>query len=93
MRKTINAAILSTLALFPSASQTITANAGSTSCFVLRENDGKIALFSEDNSEPLVMYSTPLSELSPADMERLRKGIRLKTRAEVRQLIEDLSIG
>ena len=92
MRKKLSAAIILALTLFPAATQTITANADSAACFVLCESDGNITLFSEDDPAPLAVYATPLSELSSADAERLRAGIRLKTRAEVRQLVEALGV-
>lgn len=61
-------------------------------CFMLREWNGKIALFSESSDEPLAVYETPVNSLYPGDIELLRKGIRLKDRAEVARLIEDLGI-
>ena len=60
--------------------------------FVLREYDGKIALFQENESEPLAVYKTPINSLYPADKELLRDGIRLKTEAEISRLIEDLDL-
>lgn len=76
------------------ASQTITlAGAAADSvCFVLCEYEGKIALMEEGGSEPLAVYKTPISSLYPADAELLREGIRLKNRAEVSRLIEDLDL-
>ena len=61
-------------------------------CFVLKEYGGKIALFSENTEEPLAVYDTPLTSLYPADIELLREGIRLRNRAEVARLIEDLGV-
>ena len=61
-------------------------------CFVLREYNGKIALFEEGNDEPLAVYKTSVDELFPADAELLREGIRLKNRAEVARLVEDLDL-
>ena len=71
---------------------TLTASAEDTVCFVLREYNGRIALFSESSSEPLAVYKTPLGSLYPGDIELLREGIRLKNRAEVTRLIADLGI-
>lgn len=61
-------------------------------CFVVREHNGRIALFSESGSEPLAVYKTPLTSLFPGDIELLREGIRLKSRAEVTRLIADLGL-
>lgn len=95
MKKLLRAAaIISAFALTSPAvtAGSARAEACSAECFVLRETDGKIALYSEDSPEPLAVYGTPLSALYPVDMELLRAGIRLKTRAEVTRLIEDLGI-
>ena len=69
-----------------------TAAADDAPCFVLRELDGRIALFSESEPEPLAVYKTPLDSLFEGDIELLREGIRLKNRAEVTRLIADLGI-
>ena len=76
------------------ASQTITlaGAAADAVCFVLCEYDGKIALMEEGSDEPLAVYKPPISSLYPADAELLREGIRLKNRAEVSRLIEDLDL-
>lgn len=76
------------------ASQTITLAGASADavCFVLREYNGKIALMEEGSEEPLAVYKTPISALYPADAALLREGIRLKSRAEVSRLIEDLDL-
>lgn len=76
------------------ASQTITLAEASADavCFVLCEYGGRIALMEEGSPEPLAVYKTPISALCPADAELLRDGIRLKNRAEVSRLIEDLDL-
>lgn len=61
-------------------------------CFVLREYNGKIALMEEGIDEPLAVYKTPISSLCPADAALLSEGIRLKNRAEVSRLVEDLEL-
>lgn len=90
-RSVRNAVLFAALAL---SAQTITlANASADAvCFVLREYDGKIALLEEGVDEPLAVYKTPISSLYPADAELLREGIRLKNRAEISRLIEDLDL-
>ena len=74
--------------------QTLTlANASADAAyFILREYEGKIALMEEGSDEPLAVYKTPISSLYPADAALLREGIRLKNRAEVSRLVEDLNL-
>lgn len=60
--------------------------------YILREHEGKIALFRENSDTPEMVYSTPLSELNPADAALLGKGIRLKGLTEVARLLEDLEL-
>lgn len=84
-------------ALFAAAvliSQTLTLSGASADsvCFVLREYDGKIALFQENESEPLAVYRTPINSLYPADKELLKDGIRVKSKSEISRLIEDLDL-
>lgn len=63
-----------------------------SSCFVLREYDGKIALFQENEPQPIAVYETPPDALYPADAELLREGIRVKSEGEITRLIEDLDL-
>lgn len=92
MRKIGRTAFIISAMLLVSHIITLGSSAEDAVCFVLREHGGKIALFSENTEEPLAVYDTPPGSLYPADMELLREGIRLKTRAEVTRLIEDLGI-
>lgn len=62
-----------------------------SSCFVLREYGGKIALFQESEPQPIAVYETPKA-LYPADEELLRDGIRVKSENEITRLIEDLDL-
>lgn len=92
MRKFGRGAVIAAAFLLSSHVITLCGAAENAVCFVLKEYGGKIALFSENTEEPLAVYETPLSSLYPADVELLREGIRLKNRAEVVRLIEDLGI-
>ena len=87
MKKIVLSAALLTVPVL-----SLTASAEDVVCFVLREHNGRIALFSESSDEPLAVYKTPLTSLYPGDIELLREGIRLKDRAEVARLIADLGI-
>jgi hypothetical protein len=60
--------------------------------YVIKEYDGKIALFEDGNDEPLAVYSTPLSQINQADAFLLNDGIRLKGMSDVARLLEDLDI-
>ena len=83
---------LSAAALLTAPVLAVSAYGEDAVCFVLREYNGRIALFSESSDEPLAVYKMPLTSLYPGDMELLREGIRLKNRAEVTRLIADLGI-
>ena len=83
---------LSAAALLTAPAIAAVAYAEDTVCFVLREYNGRIALFNESSDEPLAVYKTPLTSLYPGDMALLREGIRLKNRAEVTRLLADLDI-
>lgn len=85
------AAVMSAIMLTSQAISSVGACEGAV-CFVLREQSGKIALFREGSEEPLAVYKTPVGSLYPADIELLREGIRLKNRAEVARLLEDLGV-
>lgn len=61
-------------------------------CYVIREHDGKVALFEDGADEPLAVYSSDLSGLTAADALLVRDGIRLRTMSEVIRLLEDLEI-
>lgn len=83
--------IICALAILLSFGFSITTTArAETICFVLLEENGKLALYREDIAEPLAVFDAPLGGLTPADEELLREGIRFKTQAEVMRLLEDL---
>lgn len=92
MRKNGRCAVVLSAFLLTSHVISLSGASENAVCFVLREWGGKIALFSEDSDEPLAVYETPVGSLYPADIELLREGIRLKNRAEVARLIEDLGV-
>ena len=46
----------------------------------------------EGTDEPLAVYKTPIASLYPADAELIKKGVRLRSRAEVSRLVEDLEL-
>lgn len=66
--------------------------AAEISCYVLKEYNGVPALFKDGSDEPLAVYTTPISEINPADAKLLAEGIRLRGISEVSRLLEDLEI-
>lgn len=92
MRRFGRGAVIASAFLMSSHVIALCGAAENSVCFVLKEYNGRIALFSEDTEEPLAVYETPLCSLYPADIELLREGVRLKNRAEVARLIEDLGV-
>lgn len=60
--------------------------------FVLREYNGKVALFSVGEEEPIAVYSNSVDSFYPADRELLHSGIALSSHKELVQLIEDLEL-
>lgn len=62
------------------------------SCYILREYEGKIALFRENMPSPIAVYQTPPSALYSADAALIAEGIRVKTDSEIARLIEDLGL-
>lgn len=61
-------------------------------CFIIKEHNGKVALFREGESEPAAVYATALTQINPADAALLHDGIRLRGMSEVSRLLEDLEI-
>lgn len=62
------------------------------SCYIIKEYDGKVALFREGQDEPAAVYSTPIGQINPADAELLKKGIRIRGMTEAARLLEDLDV-
>lgn len=62
------------------------------SCYILREHEGKIALFKEGEEEPIAVYSAPMESINPVDQQLLKDGIRISGMTEVARLIEDLDL-
>lgn len=66
--------------------------AAELSCYILKEYNGKPALFRDGEAEPVAVYSTPIDEINPSDAAMLIEGIRLRGLSEVSRLLEDLEI-
>ena len=63
-----------------------------TDYYVLREYNGKVALFYGNATEPEAVYDTSADSFYPADRALLEEGIILSSREELRRLIEDLDL-
>lgn len=61
-------------------------------CYVIGEYDGKVALFREGEEQPAAVYSTPITQINPADAELILKGIRIRGMTEAARLLEDLDV-
>lgn len=60
--------------------------------YIVREHEGRIAVFSEGDEIPISVYSMPVESISSADVALLEKGIRLKGLGDVLRLLEDLDV-
>ena len=57
--------------------------------FLLGIREGRIALWREGSAHPLQIYDIRADTLPPADQLQLRRGIRLQTREELWQVLEN----
>lgn len=57
--------------------------------FLLGIRDGRLALWQEGSGHPLQIYDIRADTLPPADQLQLRRGIRLQTRQELWQVLEN----
>ena len=57
--------------------------------FLLGIRNGRLALWRDDDPHPEQIYDIRADTLPPADRLRLRQGIRVQTREEVWQLLEN----
>ncbi len=57
--------------------------------FLLGIHDGKIALWSGDDPEPVKVFPYYASLLPKADQDALKKGIPIESSEDLRKLLED----
>ena len=57
--------------------------------FLLGIHDGKIALWKDDDPEPLRIFPYRASLLPPADQQLLKKGIPIEDAHDLSRLLED----
>ncbi len=59
--------------------------------FILKDYNGKIAVFTEEDANPIKILDTDTASLPSKDTEALKTGIRVGTKEELYRLIEDFS--
>ena len=59
--------------------------------YLVKEYEGKVAVFYDNVSDPETIYDTYVNELPQLDQQQLRDGIVVNTQEELRVLIEDLT--
>jgi len=57
--------------------------------YLLREYDGELAVFRENETEPWKLYSVAVNSLPESDRILLRNGIPVSGEEELRRLLED----
>ena len=56
--------------------------------YIVKEYNGKIAIFDYETAVPVEILDCPLSSLPADEAEKLKSGINVATEAELQQLIE-----
>lgn len=59
--------------------------------YVLKESNGKLAIFLNDNEEPMEVLNVYIKTLPAYDQDQLHQGIKVESGAELASLIEDYS--
>ncbi len=57
--------------------------------YIVKDYNGRIAVFEKNNSSPIVVYDIFTSSLPEDDLEALQKGIIADTKAELFDIISD----
>lgn len=57
--------------------------------YTIKEYNGKIAVFENNNTFPENVYDTYISVLPESDQERLKNGITVNDKTELQRIIED----
>ncbi len=83
--------IIGSLAAQPAA-QTTRAEAASqisTVGYVVKESEGRVAVFIQGEEQPLMITETYLNTLPKTDAEKLKKGVFATDKKQLRKLLED----
>ena len=60
--------------------------------YTVRDYGGKVAVFENDSSTPMVVYEIYTHLLPENDIEMLRRGIKIATREQLQTCLEDLGL-
>ena len=69
-----------------------TSSVASETMYVVSDYGGKVAVFEENSSEPLVVYDIYTHLLPENDIEILRKGIEISSLQQLQNCLEDLGL-
>lgn len=75
-------------AAYPSAAASPSPEAADAG-YIIRDSNGKIAVFAAGNDHPLFTTETRTESLPRADAKRLREGVRAPDRQALRRILED----
>lgn len=57
--------------------------------YILKEYEGKIAVFSSDSDKPIKITNASVSKLPQSDQQNLKAGIQVQNQKELNRLLED----
>ncbi len=57
--------------------------------YILREYEGRLAVFKDDEAEPLYVFNVSMNTMSDYDKNALQEGIAAKDLTELKTLVED----
>ena len=57
--------------------------------FILGIHEGKVALWKDNNPNPIKVFPYQASQLPEADQQRLEKGIHVDSISQLRKMIQD----
>lgn len=57
--------------------------------FILKEYNGKLAVFKKDSTEPEIIFDVLIDSLPEIDILQLKQGLKIKNHQELNERIED----
>ncbi len=66
-----------------------TTNVSQQTQYTIKEYNGKVAVFKNNNTFPESVYDAYISVLPESDQERLKNGITVSDKTELQKIIED----
>lgn len=67
----------------------ISASENESNIYIVKEYNGKIAVFNENMDKPVKTTDSSVDALPEIDRALIKKGIRVEDKAELRKLLED----